>query len=322
MTSDAAARLRGLTAKNRLEPAVDRERELMGLRRLIAVERLSRSGPISPVEPADVSFELEQGLPVVHAGDLDAAVARQAITAHGSLIVRNLIPQPDVRRLVSAIDNVFASFDAAVTGVGEVDGAWYAPLAGREPVDATRLWLRTKGGVLTGDSPRATFVVADVFAAQGIDRIAQDYLGQPPILSLDKWTLRRGDAVNGIEWHQDGAFLGAQVRALNVWLALSACGVAAPSLDVVPRRLDRIVPTGTDGASYSWSVGGDVADDEAGPDGWSRLAFGPGDALLFDDKLLHRTGSSPEMSETRYAIETWFFGPAGDTGYVDIPLIL
>lgn len=166
------------------------------------------------------------------------------------------------------------------------------------------------------------FEVADVFATCGIDRIAQDYLGQAPILSLDKWTMRRGTAENGIEWHQDGAFLGSHVRALNIWLSLTDCGERAPSLDVVPRRLDEIVPTGTGSASYEWSVGPEVVDEIVGSDGWRTPRFRAGDALLFDGKLLHRSGGGPSMTRTRHAIETWFFAPGGDTDYVEVPLVL
>jgi hypothetical protein len=41
----------------------------------------------------------------------------------------------------------------------------------------------------------------------------------------------------------------------------------------------------------------------------SRPVFRPGDALLFDHLLLHRTFTDPSMTATRYATETWFFAP-------------
>lgn len=317
-----SGRLHDLTEANRFDPNLERERELLALRHHVAVERLQHPGPLRPVDPARSGLQFEDALPVVHGSALDAAVVRRAITEHGSLLVRELIAERDVQRLVSVVDRVFASFDAAGREGAPHDG-WFSPFPGRdESVSGTRAWLRTKGGVLTGDSPRATFEVADVFTSNGIDRLAAQYLGQSPILSLDKWTIRRGSAENGIEWHQDGSFLGAEVRALNVWLALSECGVAAPSIDLVPRRIDEIVTPGTDHASYPWSVGDAAAARTAGPNGWCRPSFRPGDALLFDDKLLHRTGGDPGMTQTRYAIETWFFAPSGDTAYIDVPLVL
>jgi Phytanoyl-CoA dioxygenase (PhyH) len=319
---DSTMRLQRLTDQNRSEQEHARERELIALRHQIALERLRDPGGLDPAPAANAPLHFEDGLPSVDGASLDAAITRQAISSHGSLLVRGLISAPDVERLLSTIESVFASFDAVVFDGAPYDD-WFSPFPGREPeIDVMRGWLRTKGGVLTGDSPRATFEVSEVFVAAGIHRLAEQYLGQPPILSLDKWTLRKGSSENGIEWHQDGAFLGDDVRALNVWLALSDCGDDAPSLEVVPRRFDEIVPTGTDGASFSWSVGHDAARRAAGPAGWCRPLFRTGDALLFDDKLLHRTGSDEHMTQTRFAIETWFFAPAADTAYIEVPLML
>jgi hypothetical protein len=32
---------------------------------------------------------------------------------------------------------------------------------------------------------------------------------------------------------------------------------------------------------------------------------------LFDDMFLHSTAADDSMTERRYAIESWFFGPSG-----------
>jgi len=37
--------------------------------------------------------------------------------------------------------------------------------------------------------------------------------------------------------------------------------------------------------------------------------FAPGDALLFDELLLHRTAALARAQD-RYAIESWFFAPS------------
>ena len=72
--------------------------------------------------------------------------------------------------------------------------------------------------------------------------MVRDYFGEPPTLLARKGTLRRiehdGDTGG---WHQDGAFMGTDIRSLNIWLALTHCGDTAPGLDVVGRRLDEIV---------------------------------------------------------------------------------
>ena len=176
--------------------------------------------------------------------------------------------------------------------------------------------------MLAADSPRAAFRVAEVFEAHGIDALAEQYLGAPPVLSLDKWTLRRGKAEHGIEWHQDGAFLNPDVRALNVWIAPSACGLDAPSLDIVPRRFDEILPTGTDGANYSWSVGHEVATRAAGADGWHRPRVPPRRRAPPRRQDAPPTGACNTMTQTRFAIETWFFAPTANTSPIEVPLVL
>jgi hypothetical protein len=100
------------------------------------------------------------------------------------------------------------------------------------------------------------------------------------------------------------------VRSVNFWLSLAHCGRDAPGLDIVPRRLDRVVETGTHGAHFDWAVGPDLATEVAGDASVVRPLFGPGDALLFDHLMLHRTASTPEMSMERHAMETWFFAPS------------
>jgi hypothetical protein len=153
------------------------------------------------------------------------------------------------------------------------------------------------------------FDLLDAIEAAGLGSIIESYFGERPALSVKKWTLRRVPVDSGTNWHQDGAFLG-EVRSLNLWVSLTSCGVDAPTVDVVARRLDEIVPTGTEGAFFDWSVGQPVVDRAADGAPIVRPSFEPGDALLFDELNLHRTAISDDMTEPRYAIESWFFAPS------------
>jgi hypothetical protein len=116
-----------------------------------------------------------------------------------------------------------------------------------------------------------------------------------------------------------------RTRALNVWVALSDCGEDAPGLDFVPRRIEDLLDTGTEGsgAEHLERPDGDevspktvlvaphTAEQAAGELGVVRPRFLPGDVMLFDDRFLHRTGSEAEMPNPRFAIESWFFGASG-----------
>ena len=55
----------------------------------------------------------------------------------------------------------------------------------------------------------------------------------------------------------------------------------------------------------------DVVGDMSKLAGVAAPRFKAGDALLFDQMFLHRTGVRPGMTRERLAIESWFF--AGST---------
>ena len=146
--------------------------------------------------------------------------------------------------------------------------------------------------------------------ATGLRPLVSGYLGERPALTLKKSTLRRTHPLPFADWHQDGAFLGDGIRTINLWLSLSDCGVDAPGLDLLPRRLDRIVETGSGGAIFPWSVGPGTVEEAAEGVAVVRPRFKPGDALLFDEMFLHRTATDETMTRDRYAIESWFFAPS------------
>jgi hypothetical protein len=162
------------------------------------------------------------------------------------------------------------------------------------------------------------YEMIDIFQQAGLTSLIEGYLGERPAISAQKCTLRKAEPTQRGAWHQDGKFLG-DVRSLNVWLSLSRCGDVAPSMDIVPKRLDHHVEAGGEGTTLDIQVTDELAREVAGDAGIVRPIFDPGDALLFDDLFLHQTASDPSMPNPRYAIESWFFGPSAyPHGYVPI----
>jgi hypothetical protein len=265
-----------------------------------------------PPDTADL-FRVGGHPPEVAGFDLTAEALGSGILRHGCLLVRGLVPRSKVAPLVEAIDKTLESYDAHCEGAPISETApWFVPF---EPdagysVRYGRQWVRDAGGAWLVDSPHAFFELTETFQGAGVDRALTGYLGERPALSVKKCTLRRVPTDTSADWHQDGAFLGAGIRTVNVWLSLSHCGDDAPGLDVVPRRLDHIVETGTHGAQFDWSVGPELVERLASDAGVVRPIFEPGDALLFDDFFLHQTGVTPGMTRERYAIESWFFAPS------------
>ncbi len=82
---------------------------------------------------------------------------------------------------------------------------------------------------------------------------------------------------------------------------------------------DDFVTTQTDEAVLDYMISQRMAEEVAGPTPILRPIFEPGDALLFDDMFLHKTGSDPSMPEPRFALENWFFGASAfPDGYAPI----
>jgi Phytanoyl-CoA dioxygenase (PhyH) len=304
--------IRRLTEANRVHGDAELEERLVTLRHDV-FPSLPRRSP-EELTPEVVREEADGRLAATDLDDLTVATLRQELARHGCVLVRGLIPPGRAEALARGIDRALEAFDGCEASGSPSASPWYVPFA---PPSAgqfawrRRGWVRASGGLWTADSPRMLFELLELVEDTGIAALIEALFGERPALSANKCTLRRVPTDTNTNWHQDGAFLGRDVRSLNLWLALSPCGVDAPGLDIVPQRFDEILPTGTEGALFDWSVSPTVVEDAAGgPDAIVRPEFGPGDALLFDHMFLHRTGVSPGMTRERWAIESWFFAPS------------
>jgi hypothetical protein len=279
----------------------------------------------------DLFPQVSGRLPEVGLDELTTETLGSGITRHGALLVRGMLGPEVVDRLVADIDTALDAFDQweQHKAPTEDTSPWFALLkpASGYPLDKMpRGYVRGSGGVLVGDSPRMLFELTELFDRLGLIDMIGEYLGERPAISVKKWTLRRVPVDCGNCWHQDGAFMGDDIRTVNCWIALTDCGgddADAPGLDVLPRRFDDLVEMGTYDAPFSTFVGRTVVDRVAGESGIevTRPQVKAGDALLFDDLFLHATGTSPGMTRERYAIESWFFAPS--TFPVDqVPLVL
>jgi hypothetical protein len=299
-------------------PEVDRQ--IRDLRAEAGLELLaSASGiPALPEPDAELPPASEiSSVPEISPADLTPGLLRAAILQYGCVLIRGLTDSSRAAALRKGID---AAFDAReAVGENGFDGdAFYDEISSEPPrVVVGRPWVEGSGGVFGGDSPRVLSPIIECFAESGLTEAFEGYMGEPVVISAEKCTLRRTTADLPKAWHQDGTFMG--VRALNVWLSLSHCGDVAPGLDIVPRRIEQLAESGGEGSIIDIEVLQEDVERLAGDAGISRPIFEPGDALIFDELVLHQTGSDPAMTETRYAIECWFFGrSAFPSAYVPI----
>jgi hypothetical protein len=308
--SELEAEIAQLTSLNRESREPEREQRLVELRHLAGIGLLDQAdrGAGFPEPALDRLPAGNGGLPGVAPDELTPELVRAGILRDGCLLVRGLVDPSEALALAGEIDKAFAARDDGEAGESS-DPAYYSEFLPdpRFRESLGRDWIAGGGGLWAADSPHVLFRMLDTFERGRLLDVIRGYLNEPPVISVQKCTLRRVDPDAGAGWHQDGAFMG-DVRALNVWLSLSRCGDQAPGMDVLPRRLDGIVPTGTEGAIFDWSVSPQVVEETAGETGVLRPIFEPGDVLLFDELFLHSTAAEPDMPNSRWAIESWFFG--------------
>lgn len=311
-----------LIAANRRSPDPDIEQRLV-LARHRAHDEVIAAGLGRAEWPPSVP-DLTPGLvgiPEVHREDLTTEIVASAVVHHGSLLVRGVLQPDDIEHLRHVIDETFTNYDAwDQDGVDpEFTKPWFDPFFpegayAKNHETMARGWVREAGGVSTVDSPRGLYDFLEILDRCDIRDILTEYFGERPAISAKKNTLRRVPThLTLSDWHQDGAFLGQDIRSLNVWLALTRCGgdTDVPGLDIVPRRMHEVLETGVEGAIFNWSVGGGLVEPLLEETPIVRPEFAPGDALLFDEMMLHRTAiPEQKIGAERYAVESWFFSPS------------
>jgi hypothetical protein len=301
-----------LSDANRRDRDACIEQRLVRLRHE-AFEPLRHANP--PPWPPPVSCHAPPGAPPeVGLEGLNGELLTSSILEAGCLLVRGLVPRSRVDELVDGIERAFNAYDAVEGGLPALEAVpWFerfSPLPKYQQHGIPRFWVRNGGGILAADSPRLLFDLLETMGEAGIPEVVAGHLGEWPALSVNKTTLRRVSKDTDAQWHQDGSFLGTDIRTVNVWLALTGCGEVAPGLDILPRRLDHLVETGTPGVWFDWAAAADKVEEAAGEVQLCRPIFEPGDGLLFDHLFMHRTAAGPDMTTDRYGVEMWFFAPS------------
>jgi hypothetical protein len=121
-----------------------------------------------------------------------------------------------------------------------------------------------------------------------------------------------GEHWRGFGWHQDYAYNILSERFVTAWLPLTASGPANGSIQIAPGASDRIHPVEIrfkrdgEGRSLGTRDAFIVQRLQAGFDaGAQTLSLDPGDVVLFDNRLVHRSGFNPGPRH-RFSIQVRF----------------
>ncbi len=308
------AAIDALRQANRDYPCAAFEEALIDLR-IRGFGEVPFAAPQNPPRPGPAPVANGQ-LAEIDAKDLTAAVLSDAVESGAGLIVRNLMPAELIERMKAYIDRALQVRSEA--GDSFPEGAarrWYArssAVAG----GPQQFWSKDKaqhspdfGSLWMVDSPAAAEEMTAFYHRLGLRELLQQCFGEPAVLSVKKWVLRKATPKTHSGWHQDGRFLGQGIRSINLWVSLSTCGgdTSAPGMEILADQHKRIHDTGTRGAMFDWIVGPELVDELAQDTPVLTPEFAPGDAIFFDHYNLHRTQCNPRQTDYRYAVESWFF---------------
>lgn len=273
------------------------------------VGREPRPAPVEPDDSAPADSE-NHIVPEVEASEFDGETLDRAIASHGAIIVRGLFTSEFAERYRALIDGLLEASQGQADKAPDYDPPEILKqvMTPAERVNGAR-FRADSGCLLAVEAPAVANDLLDAYRDCGLREIIAEHLGEEPCVSVKKWVLRRSVLpVSESGWHQDGAFMGKDIRTINLWISLSHCGAetGAPGMDVIPRRLRDVVSSS--GAQFEWAAGDPQAQGSLADSPPVAPEFSPGDAFFFDHLYLHRTQFRSDFTRLRYAIETWFFG--------------
>lgn len=232
-------------------------------------------------------------VPEVQCVELTAEHIRSALQSRGFLIVRNAVSSRNARNLVESLG----------------DERWEGPPV--VPVDAQG--REVDGAAPMMCNPERLQLLIEAYLESGLDTVLSNYMGERPVLLAERMLVNRKKMVRGLPWHQDGAFFGANVGAINSFLALESTGIESTGLTLVAKHFTKLAGL-AEGERGELGYGNSLKHEEVLEQFGEGLIvtpeLQPGDAIFLDEMTLHRTSFPVDDAEPRAWSITWFFPPS------------
>jgi hypothetical protein len=179
---------------------------------------------------------------------------------------------------------------ASVEAIREAAQAFYLVAERNDHPPFPRSYLYNPGNMATGmaaldDYGTANYFLLRTIANSPASECLRHYLGDDVLCSLTHSRLRKSypqksgqPRPSTVAWHTDGGPDVGYYQACILWVPFTPCNDDYTGLEL----------QGRDGVVH-------------------RPTLEVGDALFFDDKLLHRTADCPSATQTRYSCDVRFF---------------
>jgi hypothetical protein len=198
--------------------------------------------------------------------------AQEQIASSGFAVLKGVLPR------------------AAVTAIHAAAQAFYAAAERPDHPPFPRAYLYNPGNMATGMTALDDYGTADYLLLRTIANSAatdclRHYLGDDVVCSLTHSRMRKSYPQSSglprpstVAWHADGGPNVGYYQAYILWVPFTPCNDDYTGLEL----------QGRDGKVH-------------------RPTLDVGDALFFDDKLLHRTADCPTATQSRYSCDVRFF---------------
>jgi len=234
-------------------------------------------------------------LPIeIDACELSSKTGGEMLARFGVILARNIYPRDWVIQVGSQVDHTYALLGALKQrgALGQNESRWLESRSFQ--VDL----LNDMDGAVTAKLAAPVAPLAE--AALG-GKVAVSPFSF--VRRVEPDDVETGDALR-LPFHQDQKIL--QSNLINIWTPFRDCGVTAPSLEVVARRLITLEANQTHEGSLYGRLGVEIPADKVIKD-HPRALFAPplsaGDALIFLGTTIHRTHIVPGMSERRDSVD-------------------
>lgn len=221
------------------------------------------------------------------------AVQVQALHTWGALLLRSCLAPEPLQLWCKELEVLYAAADHALE-MGRMSPATY-----------TRCYQY--GHLPVGTWPRQDQFAHEVLHQPLLHPLLRYCCGPEPALLYKSMLPRRQHPFwpeRRIPFHQDAEFLAGRF-ALNLWLPLNRCGREAPGLELLLKPLKKLwfcLGEDTSIPLYQQRNERSVLASAPAEYFW-QPQMEPGDVLIFDSFLLHRTWLTPSMFLPRYSLE-------------------
>ena len=214
---------------------------------------------------------------------------QDTFTRHGYLLVRNRIPQARIDAMIGVIADVVEQEARSMLQAGEVDD-----LAAEQPFE--RRWYhvwRQHGGKQRSHTGWHTRVFSralfDLWVEPAILDVVEALIGPEIQFNGDFWVRPKlpDEQETTLPWHQDSGYMPdtAHQRLLTLWMPLVETDAENGTLQFLPGSQQMgIQEHATQSGSFRTTAFDPAADATI-----DTVAMSPGDFVLFDNLVFHRS---------------------------------